>query len=77
MNTTQVVLPDGRLLVIEGADARQTAAIINNEFTRNVPALSESGETPLEIAALNFSRAPLQAIFPTEEETPPVMPAVI
>lgn len=37
MKTTKVQMPDGRLMTIEGGDAEQVAAVINQKLNRNVP----------------------------------------
>lgn len=69
-NTTRVQMPDGTLLRLEGCNANEVAAILQEKLAQSRP--TTNAEEPLSVPALNFSAA--QAPAQTEGETALVMP---
>lgn len=70
-NATRVQLPDGTLLRLEGGDADDVAAILQQKLAQSSP--TTNAEEALSVPALNFSTA--QTPAQNEGETALVMPS--
>jgi hypothetical protein len=87
IQTTDVRLPDGRVLQISSANAEQIATILERKLTRNVsartmPLANTEEEEPMEVPVMNFEaktrHMPDNIIrnVPTNEESPLELPVM-
>lgn len=60
MQTSNITMPDGRLISIAGADAPQVAAVLRNEFLSTPTAPQIIGSFPNTLAAMTHNEMPLE-----------------
>jgi len=83
-DATRLQMSDGTCLRIEGANADQVAAILNEKLAvdglRGSPATGPIGnggdETPLAMPAMNFGKEPLGSHCQAEGEAPLALPVM-
>jgi hypothetical protein len=71
MNTTRVQLPDGRLLKIEGGDARSTAKFLLNHYLgHGLLADADDDDEPLKLPVMKFEPRTKLSSVPVTTQTP-------